>query len=867
MKKGIPKRIFLKDYEKPKFLITKTDLTFDLYEEFVEVSSRLSIQRNPENLDLKAPLVLMGEKLELLSLHLNQTPLKEQQFTASDRQLEVHSVPDQFILEVRTKIFPDKNTTLEGLYRSSGNFCTQNEPEGFRKMTYFADRPDVMSRFSTTIRADQKKYPILLSNGNEVEKGELDEGRHWVRWVDPFPKPAYLFALVAGDLACVEDEYITASGRKVRLRVFVDHGNENRCDHAIRSLKNAMKWDEEKFGLEYDLNDYMIVAVNDFNFGAMENKGLNIFNSSYVLANPQTATDQDYQGIEAVIGHEYFHNWTGNRVTLRDWFQLTLKEGLTVFRDQEFSSDMGSRAVKRIEDVSGLRRVQFQEDSGPMAHPIRPDSYIEVNNFYTPTVYEKGAEVIRMLHTLMGAENFRKGMDHYFKLYDGKAITTEDFLKAMQDVSAIDLSQFQHWYHQAGTPKVTLKSQHYPKEERFEVTLEQHHSDPNFKPFFIPFKLGIIHPETKKDETHLLHFREKKQSFSFECVPHPPILSGLREFSAPVILDHSPSFKELNSLLENDSDSFNRYDAAQKIAKTAMLDFIEKKKKGEASEISSDILLAFKTLAEDDELETAFRAEALQLPSLALLLDDLEDFDIETAHWARTSFKQKLASAHQSSLTELYQRLHQSQREEITGEEIGKRRLKNTLLGLLSATQSQDVFDLAYEQFSKAKNMTDEMNAFSVLCESPESIREESQDQFHARWKNEYLVMNKWFAVQAASQHPETFNKVLTLQNHPLFDLKNPNRVRALFGAFARNLIHFHRADGKGYELIADKIIELNSVNPSVAAGLAKTFNRFSRLDTQRKMKMKAELLRTLEEPNLSKDVYEVLSKTLEQGG
>lgn len=881
MKEDAPKVIHLKEYKKPPYLISEIDLYFDLYETLTRVRSRMKVIRNPEVPSRGEPLVLNGERLKLIGVKLNGQILSESEYALTDSHLTIPGVPEVFELEIQNEIHPAENKALEGLYVSGSIFCTQNEPEGFRKITYFIDRPDIMARYTTTITADRKKYPLLLSNGNPVDKGDREEGRHFVKWQDPFPKPSYLFALVAGDLGAVEDTFVTRSGRSIVLKIYVDKGNEYKCGHAMASLKRAMKWDEDTFGLECDLDIYMIVAVDAFNFGAMENKGLNIFNSQYVLADPATATDLNYDGIESVIGHEYFHNWTGNRVTCRDWFQITLKEGLTVFRDQEFSSDMGSRPVKRIGDVRILRDSQFVEDGGPNAHPIRPASYIQVNNFYTVTVYNKGSEVIRMIETLIGRESFKKGITKYFELYDGKAVTTEDFLYAMEQASGFDLEPLKSWYDQAGTPICRITEKYDEMKKEYELTIEQlppqtvKKTEP--RPFYFPLSVGLLDQEGRdlplhvhghvikgEGETRVLVISKPRQSFTFKQISSRPIPSLLRNFSAPVKIEFDYSEEDLAFLLAHDTDPFNRYDAGQKLAEACLRDMIEMVQQKKKPIPSESFLNAFGKLLSDEKLDPAFVAESVILPSLTALTEPMEVCDFEAAFSAREALVKAIASRHQSRFEELYGKFHSEGPYTLDAAAVGKRSLKNAALRYLSVLDTPETKALLQRQFELAANMTDEITALELMCQSDSREKEKALSAFREKWQGNPLVMNKWFAAQAGSKASGTLASVRKLEKDPLFDARNPNKIRALFGVFGQNLPRFHEASGAGYAYLAQKILEIDGYNPSAAAKLSSVFKKYPRLSGKMRGLMGTELSRILAVPHLSRDVYEIISKTLD---
>jgi len=889
--------VYLKDYQPPAYVINKTELSFELEVTVTDdngsndivtiVKSRLEILRNKNTEHSDDALKLLGQALDLKAISLNGQKLSEQDYRVQDEVLTVYKVPCSFVLEIETWTKPEQNKALEGLYQSSGNFCTQCEAEGFRRITYYLDQPDVMSSFTTTIIADKLKYPVLLSNGNLIEQGDYcpddpANGLHYAKWHDPFKKPSYLFALVAGDLLKIEDSYTTMSGRMVALQLFVEKQNVHKCDHAMNSLKKSMQWDEETFGLEYDLDIYMIVAVEDFNMGAMENKGLNVFNAKYVLAEPDSATDNDYEGIEGVIGHEYFHNWTGNRVTCRDWFQLSLKEGLTVFRDQEFTSDMQSRAVKRISDVRILRAHQFAEDASPMAHPIRPAQYMEINNFYTVTVYNKGAEVIRMIHTVLGKENFRKGMDLYFKRHDGQAVTTEDFVSAMSDASAIDLSQFSSWYNQAGTPKVTVNTHYFDDEKKFIIELEQHcditpyetMNTPDKKvkdPFYIPVKIGLLDQQGKQILQDTLSLTETHQRFEFSNIEQKPVLSILRDFSAPVILQYSATITpeimsdERAFLMAYDSDPFNRWEAGQQLAGQLILDVVNANSAdaGFNTSVLNKFIHGCEQLLTDTSLDNALKAQALTLPSESYLLEQLEVADIDAVFDTRKQLKLIMSERLHSVFESIYKDLASDADYHFNASEAGKRSLRNLLLSYLMANNDDSAAQLGYEHFSSANNMTDSISALAQLTHIHSAYTRQALDAFEQRWSEDPLVMDKWFIVQAASQHENVLDHVKALLKHPCFDLKNPNKVRSLIGAFAgMNIKAFHNHNGQGYQFVMDQILALDKFNPQIASRMVKGFSRWRRYDEIRQNLMKAELERAAKE-DLSPDVFEIVSKSL----
>ncbi len=888
------------DYRPPDFWIDRVELAFELERETTRVRARIQGRRNEAVNSGREPLVLDGEELELRHIRLNGAELVIGEFEVDEEKLVIPEVPERFELETEVEIHPRANTRLSGLYLSEGIFCTQCEAHGFRRITYFLDRPDVMARYSVRIEADRLRVPVLLSNGNRVESGNLPGGRHFVRWDDPFRKPCYLFALVAGDLRCHRGRFRTRSDRPVELELWVEPQNVDRCEHALRSLQRAMKWDEETFGLEYELDVYMLVAVNDFNMGAMENKGLNVFNSKYVLARPETATDDDYQAIEGVIGHEYFHNWTGNRVTCRDWFQLTLKEGLTVFRDQLFTADMTSAAVKRIEDVRRLRTAQFAEDSGPMSHPIRPESYVSMDNFYTATVYEKGAEVVRLYQTLLGADGFRRGLELYLRRHDGTAVTCDDFRTAMADANGVDLTQFERWYSQAGTPLVEARGEHDARARTYTLTLRQ--SVPGLpgggEPLHIPVRLGLLGRDGRElplrlsidsaasgAATRLVELREREQQYTFVDIPEPPVPSLLRGFSAPVKLRCERSREELAFLLAHDSDPFNRWDAGQQFAQEVLLDLTERHVRGEPLELDRRLVEAFSRILADPGLDGSFRALALTLPDELLLAQQMEVIDPEAVHAARHFAVLEIAK----ELRPLWLELHRSLRapEEPRGAArpdggpppgdrrtpaagsldklaIDRRRLKNRALAYLVSLGEPETIALALTQYREAANMTDAEAALATLCLVDCREREPALEDFHARWKHDPLVLDKWFRLQALSPSPVTLERVIALAGHPDFTLKNPNRVRALLGAFSQaNPACFHAPDGRGHAFLAEKVLEIDALNPQLAARLVSALNQWKRFEPVRRASMQRELERVAARPKLSKDVSEIVGRAL----
>jgi aminopeptidase N len=805
--------------------------------------------------------------------------LGREDYTVTPASLIVPLIGHEAEIQIVTRLKPQENTQLSGLYQSSGNFCTQCEAEGFRRITYFLDRPDVLSRFTTTITADKTKYPVLLSNGNLVESGDLDGGRHQAVWEDPFLKPSYLFALVAGDLAHVEDHFVTCSGRDVTLRIYTVAEDSDKCAHAMESLKKSMKWDEDVFGLEYDLDIYNIVAVRDFNMGAMENKSLNVFNSAYVLATPETATDANFNAIESVIAHEYFHNWTGNRVTCRDWFQLSLKEGLTVFRDQQFSADMQSAAEQRIDDVKMLRARQFPEDAGPQAHPVRPESYIEINNFYTATVYEKGAEIIRMMQTIIGNDNFRKGMDLYFERHDGTAATVEDFVAAMQDASGIDLTQFTRWYGQAGTPHLEVRGAWNEGEQTYTLKVRQSAKptpgQPEKRPLHIPLAIGLLGaggrqlPLTFEGEndgplSRVLDVKEPEQSFTFTGVGERPVPSLLRGFSAPVTLDAGYSREDLAFLLSNDSDEFARWEAGQTLATGLMLDLVTAYRQRQPMVLDPTFLTAFEAVLTSASLDPAFIALAITLPSQSYLAQQMAEIDVEAIEHVHQFVRAELSRRLGDRFLAIYHRLNDRQPYRFASDAVGRRSLKNASLFYLMANPSRETVALCRDQFFWADNMTDSLAALTALANTDVPEREEAVQAFYEKWSKNPLVIDKWLSVQAMSELPDTLDRVRSLMGHESFSIRNPNRVRSLIGAFTQsNMPRFHDTHGGGYELLADTVLDLDRINPQVAARMVGGFNQWRRYDEKRRRLMRAEIDRILRQPGLSKDVYEIASKSV----
>ncbi len=876
--------IFLKDYQAPEFLIDKTELHFTLSEEKTVVRSSLSLRRNPASLLNNGPLVLDGKELVLKQLKLDEQALSAEDYQLSSDGLTIKQVPDSFQLECITEIKPQQNTSLEGLYQSGSMFCTQCEAEGFRKITYYLDRPDVMSVFTTTLVADKSRYPVLLSNGNEMQSGENDDGTHWVRWDDPFRKPAYLFALVAGKLEFIEEHFTTFSGRDVSLRIFVEEKDIDKCDHAMRSLVNAMKWDEQVYGREYDLDIFNIVAVDDFNMGAMENKSLNIFNTSCVLATPETTSDAGFQRVEAVVAHEYFHNWSGNRVTCRDWFQLSLKEGFTVFRDAEFSADMGSATVNRVEEVSFLRTVQFSEDAGPMAHSVRPDSYMEIANFYTVTIYEKGAEVVRMIHRLLGAEAFRKGSDLYFERHDGQAVTCEDFVKAMEDASGVDLQQFRRWYSQAGTPQIEVNGCYDEQAQTYTLGVKQRcpatPGQQQKEAFHIPLAISLLGDagslplqlagtpadfDTADNTEMVLNVKQEEQQFVFENITEKPVPSLLRGFSAPVRLRCDYTRDELMFIMSHDSDGFCRWDAAQQLGVQILQEMIVACQQGQAMELDRRLIDAYRTLLNDLSLDKAMVALMLTLPSEAYLAEIADVADVHAIYAARTAARISIAKALQQEFIAVYRANQSSAPYQASAGQVAQRSLKNAALAYLMLLETENARELCVAQFNQADNMTDVMAAFVSLINSSFGTEKGlALENFFQKWHGEALVLNQWLMVQANCAIPGTLDHVKSLIKDPAFDIKNPNKVRALIGTFCgQNAINFHQRDGAGYAFLSEQIITLNRLNPQIAARLVVPLTKWKKYPEASQQMMKAELEKILSVADLSKDVYELVSKSL----
>jgi aminopeptidase N len=876
-----PQVVHRRDYRPPDYRIDTVDLDFDLREDETLVRAKLAIRRDPGVLGDAPPLVLAGQGLETLALAIDGRTLGAREYGIEDDALEIPAPPERFTLESLVRIHPERNTALSGLYRSSGNFCTQCEAHGFRRITWFLDRPDVMARYAVRIEADRERYPVLLSNGNRIAQEEVAGGRHAVRWRDPSPKPSYLFALVAGNLSCHAGAFTTRSGRTVRLEIWVEPQNADRCEHALRSLQRAMHWDEQVFGLEYELDVYMIVAVGDFNMGAMENKGLNIFNAKYVLAAPETATDDEYEAIEAVIGHEYFHNWTGNRVTCRDWFQLTLKEGLTVFRDQQFTADQTSAAVKRIRDVVTLRTNQFPEDAGPMAHPIRPESYISMDNFYTPTVYEKGAEVVRLYHTLFGADGFRRGMDLYFARHDGQAVTCDDFRAALADANGADLTRFERWYAQAGTPRLSARGEWDAATRRYALHLSQSQPDaanggPR-EPLPIPVRLGLLGADGRDlplllsgergdaPTTRVVVLDEREATFSFEGIAERPVASLLRGFSAPVRLAMPRSRSELAFLFARDSDPFSRWDAGQTLAQELLLELAGDAAASRPLTLDPEYAAAIGRVLDDPALDGSLRALMLALPNLRVLGEAMTTIDYASLFAAREFVIAELARAHRDRFAAIARERAGDRPYRIERAAIDRRRLRNTALRHLATLGDPAWISATLEQFERADNMTDRQAALAILVDLPGDVREAPLARFYEVWRNDPLVLDKWFTVQAMSSRADTFDRVAALARHPDFTLANPNRARALIASFAiGNPVRFHAADGRPYAFLGDVVLELDARNPQLAARMAAGFGPWRRFAAPQQAQMRAQLERIAAHKPISKDVYEIATRSLE---
>lgn len=878
-----PQERFLKDYLPPEYLIDNTQLSFFLEGEHTRVCSKLSVRLNSliQKSDGFPVLVLDGVDLELLSIQIDGQTLDANDYRQNDDSLSIQISKDAFELEIETKIFPQKNTALEGLYVSKGMYCTQCEAHGFRRITYYLDRPDVMSSFEVYIEADKAAYPILLSNGNLLSEGESENGRHWAKWQDPFKKPSYLFALVAGDLSCVDDTFTRQSGKPVALKLYVEPHDVDKCEFALDSLKRAMRWDEEVFGCEYDLDIYMIVAVSHFNMGAMENKGLNIFNTSCVLAKTETTTDAGFQRVEGVVAHEYFHNWSGNRVTCRDWFQLSLKEGFTVFRDEEFSSDMGSRTVKRIDDVNLLRTHQFKEDAGPMSHPIRPASYIEMNNFYTATVYNKGAEVVRMIKTILGPDKFRKGSDRYFEKHDGQAVTCDDFVAAMESTSDYDFSQFKRWYAQSGTPLVEVQSNYDAGTKTLKFGFKQSCADSakqkNKEAFVIPVTLALFSSSGEKLSFRVSGEREQashkewvfllsesEEELVLENVSEPALPSLLRAFSAPVRLKYAYSRADLANLLRFDDDGFNAWEAGQKLAIDVITELMDQFQSSQALVVDSLIIDAFGVLLDNDGIDKALLSRLITLPSKAYMAEQNSKINVDAIVVAHDFLEKQIAQHFKEAFLRIYKENESDEEYQPDTEQIAQRALKNKCLHYLSMLDDTESFEVSVAQFRSASNMTDQSAALKSIIDSSDPEKNELIEQFYQQWQDEALVIDQWFTLQCLARGAGTIDKVNELLAHGSFDLTNPNRVRSVLGAMVQNFAHFHQADGAAYALLGDQVASLNTTNPQVAARMVSALIHWKRYDEKRSTLMKAVLEKLLKLPELSKDVFEIVSKALD---
>jgi aminopeptidase N len=876
VKDALPQTIYLKDYKVSPFLIETTDLVFDLGDQQTCVTTRLAVRRNPASKEQSNSLELNSKgDVQLQWIEIDGQRLNDSDYTLSDNMLILRNLPASCVITTEVLIQPQLNTSMMGLYRSRTMFCTQCEAEGFRRITYFPDRPDIMSIFTVKIVADKTNYPILLSNGNAIERADLDGGRHSITWHDPFKKPSHLFALVAGTLSVVEDSFTTVSGREIPLQIFVEEKDLDKCAHAMLSLKKSMRWDEDVYGREYDLDIFMIVAVDDFNMGAMENKGLNIFNTSAVLANPKTTTDASFLRVEGVVAHEYFHNWSGNRVNVRDWFQLSLKEGFTVFRDSQFSSDMNSPTVKRIEDVSFLRTHQFAEDGGPMSHQVQPDAYMEINNFYTLTVYEKGSEIVRMYHTLLGAKTFRKGSDLYFDRHDGEAVTIEQFVAAMEDASGRDLTQFRRWYKQSGTPVLKVRSEYDATAKTYKLNFDQScpptPGQTKKLPFVIPVKLGLVSDDgvdiqlNSAGETEIIiEITKPHHQLVFENIDAEPVPSLLRGLSAPVKLDYPYSTEQLAHLMANDSDGFNRWDASQTLSLTVLNQLMHDSLHDRPMVLDGELVEAYKALLSDESLDSAMVALMLQLPTEALLHEEADTIHIAAIHDARSFLRTALAGCLAVELETIYERHNTQQAYAPNVEQMGNRSLKNAALGYLMLVDSG--VELAWAQFQNADNMTDQSAALSALvnCPAAADYAAKALAMFLEEFKDEALAMNVWLQIQAANSQPNALSRVKVLLEHSAFSMTNPNKIRSLIGGFANaNHVNFHASDGSGYVFLTEQILALNTVNPQIAARLVTPLTRWKKFSEPNRKLMRDALQNIANEPNLVKDVYEIATKSL----
>ncbi|MFN3234639.1 MAG: aminopeptidase N [Gammaproteobacteria bacterium] len=877
-----PKTIYLKDYTPSDYFIHTAHIAFELDPKQTYVTALMSVSKNKDKEKVSSDLFLYGRDLKCISVTINEEKLSEDCYKVTDEGLLISKVPEEFRLQIQTEISPEANSELMGLYISNGIFCTQCEPEGFRRIMYFLDRPDVLVRFTTTIIADKVKYPVLLSNGNKIKEGEMKEGKHFAVWEDEFPKPGYLFALVAGDLGCREDEFKTESGKNVKLYIYTEHQNVERSEYAMSSLKASMRWDEEHYGREYDLDNFKVVAVDDFNFGAMENKSLNIFNSKYLLASPDTATDDDYAAIDIVVGHEYFHNWSGNRVTCRDWFQLSLKEGFTVYREQQFGESMISKAIQRVEQVQRIRDKQFSEDSGPMAHPVRPESYIQIDNFYTMTVYFKGAEVIRMLNTLLGDKDYRKATDLYFSNFDGQAATTDDFVASMQEVTGLDLKQFYLWYTQSGTPEVTVRDKYDAKRKCYEITFTQEvppTADQKIKePMMIPIRMGLLNqngndmplvPMNGSSDLlrgEVLVLKEKEQTFKFKLDKEPELPSLLRHFSAPVKLHYDYTTEQLLFMLAHDSDEFNRWEASQRFYSRMIHRLIASIQAQEPLVLSNQDYFAIEYLLGHPVQDKILLSHMLTIPSEAVIAEQMKVIDVDAIYQAREFVVYQFAKRFRNQWLKLFSEHRSQEAYRYNPEEMGRRRLKNLALNYLLQSGDREMVNLAMQQFKQSlgKNMTDTLAALHALSHLDVLQRVEALSLFEDRYQSNALVMNKWFGVQARSKLPNTLKTVQNLMQQPVFNIKNPNNVYALLDGFcAFNPSQFHAMNGDAYRFVTDQIIALNKINPQVASRVLENMIHWKRYDEKRQGLMKEELERIQSAQGLSPNVYELVSKSL----
>ena len=863
--------VYLKDYQVPDFLIDTVDLEIDICAKLTIVISSLKIKRNSKSINKPNFITLRGEDLILRSLKINNKAASVNNYKVTDLELVIYNVSDEFALEIITEIKPQHNTKLIGLYKTKDILCTQCEPEGFRRITYYLDRPDVMAKFSTVIKASKREYPVLLSNGNLVAHGDLSDGRHWVKWVDPFKKPSYLFAMVAGDLAAVEDHFVTQSDRLVTLKIYTTYNNLDKASFALSALKKAMAWDERVYGREYDLNIYMIVAIDDFNVGAMENKGLNVFNSKCILADTKVATDQDLETIDAIIGHEYFHNWSGNRVTCRDWFQLSLKEGFTVFREHQFAVDIFKSSIHRIKHAQVIQKKQFIEDLGPLSHPVRPASYMEINNFYTITVYEKGSEVIRMMKILLGGAKFREGTDLYFSKYDGKAVTIEDFIYAMEFVSGLSLSQFKLWYTQSGTPEISFIENYDNKAKQYKLKLSQHcpkTADQNVKRLMhIPIAIGLLNTKGKdliaKDKG-MLSLTKKEQTFIFSNIPEKPVLSILRDFSAPVKVVTEISSKNLIFLLEHDSDNFNRWHASRKLVNNMLMKLMTQAQKKKKLTIDKVLIKVFLEVLANEFIDPALKAEIFTLPTLEEVMDLMPIAEPEIAYKARCFLKHNFADEFTEKFIGIYTKYNSITQYRYHPYDVARRYLKNTCLDYLIYLNTKEFINLGVKQYKQSNNMTDTMAVLQVINNMDCKVRNKLLEEFYQTWQMEPLVVNKWLALKATSELPDTLKVIKELFASKIFNMANPNMVYALIGKFVEaNPLRFHIESGEGYKFLTEVVLKLDAINPLVAARMLNPLAKWRRYGKERQELIKAQLEKILANKKLSNNVLEIVEKSL----